>query len=68
MHAIWQDVRFGLRRLLHRPLLTFTIIATIGLGVGATTAVFTVLDALLLRPLPFQEPDRLVQVCTTLSV
>jgi putative ABC transport system permease protein len=66
MHALIEDVRFGLRRLLHRPFLTLTIIVTLGLGIGATTAVFTVLDALLLRPLPFHEPDRLVQVWKTL--
>ena len=55
-----QDVRFAFRNLQTRPGLSAVIIATLALGIGATTATFSLLDAALLRPLPFLRPDRLV--------
>jgi putative ABC transport system permease protein len=55
-----QDLRFAFRSLQTRPGLSAVIIATLGLGIGATTATFSLLDATLLRPLPFDRADRLV--------
>jgi predicted permease len=59
-----QDVRVGLRILSRAPVLTLTILTTVGLGIGATTAIFAAVDAALLRPLPYASPDRLVRVYT----
>jgi putative ABC transport system permease protein len=57
---IGQDVRFALRGLVRRPVFASIVIATIALGVGANAAIFSVLNAVLLRPLPYPEPDRVV--------
>jgi hypothetical protein len=54
------DLRHALRALLHRPLLFAVAAGALALGIGASTAVFSVVDAVLLRPLPFAEPSRLV--------
>ena len=59
-----QDVRVGLRSLARVPLLTLTIVATVGLGIGATVAIFSAIDAAILRPLPYANPERLVRVYT----
>lgn len=59
-----QDIRITCRSLLRSPLLALTIIATVGLGIGATTAMFAVVDAALLRPLPYPAPDELVRIYT----
>jgi predicted permease len=59
-----QDVRISLRSLRRVPVLTLTIMATVGLGIGATTATFSAVNAVLLRPLPYAEPDRLVRIYT----
>ena len=56
------DLWFALRRLRLRPLHTAVIVMTLGLGIGAALAVFAVVDALLLRPLPFPNADRLVRI------
>jgi putative ABC transport system permease protein len=60
-----QDVRFALRTLAKTPTFAAAVIATIALGVGATTAIFTVVDAVLLRPLPFPDSERVVVLCET---
>jgi putative ABC transport system permease protein len=57
--ALRGDLRYGLRQIRRRPGFASAAIATLALGVGATSAVFAVVDAVLLRPLPFSEPDRL---------
>src|SRR3954471_8167208 len=60
-----QDVRFGARLLGQSPVFGVTAIAIIALGVGAATAIFSVVYGVMLRPLPFQEPERLVSVWLT---
>ena len=57
-----QDVRQAVRRLRSRPVTSLAAIAMLGLGIGITTAMFTIVDALLLRPVPFRDADRLAQV------
>jgi len=57
-----QDMRFTLRALGRAPGFTFTAIVVAALGVGATTAAFSVTDRALIRPLPFNDPDRLVKI------
>ncbi len=59
-----QDLRISLRGLLRAPMMTLTIVATIGLGIGATTTIFGALHAALLRPLPYADPGRLVRIYT----
>jgi putative ABC transport system permease protein len=62
MTGLWQDARFALRLLRRQPVYTFFVTLTLVVGLGANTAVFSVVDGVLLRPLPFSEPDRLVAV------
>jgi putative ABC transport system permease protein len=62
MLSLVSDVRFGLRFLLKRPGFAFVAVLTLALGIGATTAIFTVVHAILLSPLPFRDADRLAAV------
>jgi putative ABC transport system permease protein len=59
---MFQDVRFGLRTMLRNPMLTFVAVTSLALGIGANTAIFSIVNGLILRPLPYKEPDRLMKV------
>src|SRR5215204_5162822 len=65
METILQDVRHGFRMLLKNPLFTVVAILALGLGIGVNTAIFSVINVMLMRPLPFAEPDQLMAIWTT---
>jgi predicted permease len=58
--SLWQDIRFGIRQLRRNPAFSWTAVLTLALGIGATTAIFSAVYALLLRPLPYPGSDRLM--------
>ncbi len=62
MNTVWQDFRFALRSFLRTPGFTAVTVLTLALGIGANTAIFSVLNAVLFRPLPYSDPSRLVMV------
>jgi predicted permease len=59
MDSVWQDVKVGARTLLKAPLFTAAVVITLGLGIGANAAVFTIVNRMLLKPLPVQDPNGL---------
>jgi predicted permease len=64
IEEVGQDARIAVRGLFHVPVLTLTIVASVGLGIGAAAALFAIVDAALLRPLPYREPAQLVRIYT----
>jgi hypothetical protein len=65
MDTLLQDIRFGWRLLRRTPGFTVAAVLALALGIGATTAIFTALDRVVLRPLPYADPDRLTMVWET---
>lgn len=64
LESLVADIRYGIRSLSRKPIVTLVVIIAIAVGVGAGTAVFTVVDGILIRPLPFHQPDRLTAIWT----
>ena len=67
MNTVLQDVRFALRALRRTPAFPLAAIATLALGIGATTAIFSTVNAALLTPLPYPHPEDLYSLRTTLT-
>ncbi len=65
MGAFWQDVRYGIRLIAGRPGFAVAVVLCLALGIGANTAIFSVINGVLLKPLPFQDADRLCMVWET---
>lgn len=64
MHALFQHLRYTVRLLRKSPGFTITAVLILSFGIGVNTAIFSLMDAAVLKPLPFPDPDRLVEVCT----
>jgi putative ABC transport system permease protein len=65
IETLWRDVRTGTRALVHSPVFTVVTVLSLALGIGANTAIFSVVNSLLLRPLPYPESDQIVHVWHT---
>jgi putative ABC transport system permease protein len=67
MTSLWLDLRYALRTMAKAPGLTAVLVLTLALGIGATTTIFSVVHAVILRPLPYREPDRLVRLYSEIT-
>jgi putative ABC transport system permease protein len=67
METLFKDIRYAVRSLSKRPAFSLMVVIVLALGIGATTSIFTVVNAVLLRPLPYPEPDRLVRIFSSLQ-
>src|SRR5262249_62327416 len=65
MRTFWHDLRYGARMLLKQPGLTLVAVFTLALGIGANSAIFSVVNGVLLRPMPLEDPDRLIKIWET---
>src|SRR5262249_5085931 len=65
MNSLWREVHYGIRTLLKNPGFSVVAVLTLALGIGANTAIFSVIQNVLLRPLPYLEPDKLVEIYNT---
>jgi hypothetical protein len=64
MSSLWLDVQYAIRLMIKAPGLAAVLVITLALGVGASTTIFSVVNSVLLRPLPYDKPDELVRVYT----
>lgn len=60
LESLWRDVRYAIRAYAKTPTFTFAVVATLALGVGVSTAIFSMVNGILLQPLPLPDPDTLV--------
>ena len=62
LESLWQDIHYGLRTLRKSPTFTLVVVASLALGIGANTAIFSLIDAALLKMLPVRSPEQLVEL------
>jgi hypothetical protein len=67
MSSLWLDVRYALRMMAKAPALTAVLIITLALGIGASTTIFSVVNSVVLRPLPYERADQLVRLYTQIT-
>jgi len=60
--TLWADIRYAVRVMLRTPLFTVTVVLTVAIAIAANATIFTVVNAVMLRSLPYAEPDRIMQV------